>query len=364
MASSNKNLSDPELTAQFDARIAAEAKALAATGRPDVDDALRAFREKRPGHVLNMRQRRWWPATAAAAIILIGVATFIITHPSTKTGQAKWLITDAGATGRIQTLPDGSSVRLSPQASMSYPAKFLTDRQVRLSGDAFFTVAHDAANPFRVQAKDITITVLGTSFSIVARAGQTEVAVAEGLVEVARKQQRIRLARREKLLVPSDTGAWQKLTDTVITPASVQPKSILRPVVPKPSLSALPLKKSIDTLKDDNTVRLNIMRSILDDLVKEHCAPDLESIGSATLDQSGLFVNGVRQPEYLLEKFKEKYLNASGNGYYYGHVQITGRGYFFDKNDLDAPPQRPRPAKFRADSIIKPHPRAVISTWN
>lgn len=357
----------------FDALVTAEARRLADTPRPDVQAALREFREKRislanppatkdPAHVrpnpLRIT-RRFWPAVAAAAIIgiaAVGVVTQYPArqvHPLNNTSSnnsfsataTSWLTITATKPGHTATLPDGSTVQLASQSSISYPANFTTDRQTRLSGDASFAVTHNPANPFRVQTKDLTITVLGTSFSITTIPGQTNIAVKEGLIEVTRNQHHIRIAAHEALTIPHDTGTWQKFGDTTIksSPAA------------KPPSAAQPAKFISDD--DEANSRINAMRSILTELVSAHCVPDQESIVSATLTPEALIVNDIVQPNYLFEKFKAKYLDNSGNGYFYGSVHITGRGYFFNKADLDAPPHRPRDPKARYDSLAKPHPR-------
>ena len=70
---------------------------------------------------------------------------------------------------RAITLPDGSTVRLSPGSRLYYPDKLLTStrrREVYLDGGAFFDIAHNAAYPFYVYTHSIVTKVLGTSFSI------------------------------------------------------------------------------------------------------------------------------------------------------------------------------------------------------
>jgi len=371
MASSHKDLPDQA----FDALVTAEARRLADTSRPDVQAALREFRERRnnpPARIVPIR--RFWPAVAAASIVVVAAIVVVTVNTSPATG---WLTVSATAPGHTETLPDGSAIQLASQSSISYPANFPSDREVRPSGDASFIVTHNPANPFRVQTKDLTITVLGTSFSITTIPGQTKVAVKEGLIEVTRNQHRIRVAAHEALAIPQDTGSWQKFGDTTIKPApaspagpgaSVQPstphvsplKDTLKPSTSvKPSSSAQPAK----AITDDEEINSHFtaMRSILADLVADHCVPDRDHIISATLTPEALIVNDIVQPNSLFEKFKAKYLDNSGNGYFYGSVHITGRGYFFDKTELDNPPRRREP-KTRYDSLLSPHPNPAIRT--
>ena len=100
-----------------------------------------------------------------------------------------WLVgTNATASALPLALADGSRVTLQPGSSLRYPARFGPGQQrvVELQGEAFFAVFHDASRPFRVLTDKLETTVLGTSFTVRAVAGQPEatVAVRTGRVRV------------------------------------------------------------------------------------------------------------------------------------------------------------------------------------
>ena len=64
-------------------------------------------------------------------------------------------------------LSDGTRVFLNAGSKLYFPAEFSTNhREVRLEGEAFFDVAHDAKKPFRIAIEDQRIEVLGTSFNV------------------------------------------------------------------------------------------------------------------------------------------------------------------------------------------------------
>ena len=66
-------------------------------------------------------------------------------------------------------LPDGSEVWLSNGSKIMYPDFFSGDtRIVKLEGEAYFKVTHDAEKPFIVNVGEQRIRVLGTEFSVVA----------------------------------------------------------------------------------------------------------------------------------------------------------------------------------------------------
>lgn len=65
------------------------------------------------------------------------------------------------------TLADGTKVWLNAASSIRYPVTFNGDqREVEITGEAYFEVAHNAAKPFRVSANGQTIQVLGTHFNV------------------------------------------------------------------------------------------------------------------------------------------------------------------------------------------------------
>ncbi|MBC9929250.1 FecR domain-containing protein [Chitinophaga qingshengii] len=67
------------------------------------------------------------------------------------------------------TLSDGSRVWLNAGSSIRFPATFNgQEREVELTGEAYFEVAKDAAHIFRVSVNGTQVEVLGTSFNIMA----------------------------------------------------------------------------------------------------------------------------------------------------------------------------------------------------
>lgn len=89
---------------------------------------------------------------------------------------------------RAQTvLPDGSKVWLNASSKLVYHNSFWSsDRQVDLSGEAYFEVAHDKHAPFIVNSKQIKTCVLGTKFNVRAREEENRVVTTllQGLVRV------------------------------------------------------------------------------------------------------------------------------------------------------------------------------------
>lgn len=64
-------------------------------------------------------------------------------------------------------LADGSRVWLNASSSIRFPADFRDSvREVEITGEAYFEVAHNPAKPFKVKINNTSIRVLGTHFNI------------------------------------------------------------------------------------------------------------------------------------------------------------------------------------------------------
>lgn len=86
-------------------------------------------------------------------------------------------------------LPDGTSVWLNSASSLKFSTTFKSQhkREVELTGEAYFEVAHDKRKPFVVISKGQEIEVLGTHFNVNSYADEPEVktTLLEGSVRVS-----------------------------------------------------------------------------------------------------------------------------------------------------------------------------------
>jgi ferric-dicitrate binding protein FerR (iron transport regulator) len=93
-------------------------------------------------------------------------------------------------TGGFYTLvlPDKSKVWLNAESSISYPTAFTgPERRVKVTGEAYFEVAKNAAMPFVVSVHDMQVKVLGTHFNVNGYGDleQMRTTLLEGRVEVS-----------------------------------------------------------------------------------------------------------------------------------------------------------------------------------
>ncbi len=116
--------------------------------------------------------------TRAAAILflpLLAVMTFTLTQPnfdlrtfSSIPIDSIEIIAPAGSRTFVQ-LDDGSEVYLNHGSKLKYPHKFVgSTREVRLTGEGYFTVAHNPENPFIVRARNVNVRAVGTEFNVYA----------------------------------------------------------------------------------------------------------------------------------------------------------------------------------------------------
>jgi len=87
-------------------------------------------------------------------------------------------------------LPDGTSVLLNVESSISFPSAFVAKtREVKLSGEGYFEVKHDGEHPFIVHAAQSDIRVLGTHFNVRAYKSDriSKITLTQGKVDVSGK---------------------------------------------------------------------------------------------------------------------------------------------------------------------------------
>ncbi len=111
------------------------------------------------------------------------------------TATASYNILRTPVGGQYQlTLPDGSKVWLNASSSLRFPTAFnSSERNVELTGEAYFEVAKHAGMPFKVVANDVTIEILGTHFNVNAYADEQHIATSllEGAVKVHHRDQAV-----------------------------------------------------------------------------------------------------------------------------------------------------------------------------
>lgn len=120
-------------------------------------------------------------AAAIAALIGVGIILFQVNKPQSAA------IVRAEQQTVLDTLPDGSKAFLNKNTTLAYTYDSRKKmRVVKLSGESFFEVKHEIDRHFVIEASDLRIEDIGTSFNVKAypESDTVEVAVQEGEVHM------------------------------------------------------------------------------------------------------------------------------------------------------------------------------------
>lgn len=185
---------------------------------------------------MNSYKKLRWIAAIFLGLLLVAGGTYYFNWQNAEVAIA----TNYGEMKTID-LPDGSSVILNAHSSIRYLKHWRNDRprKVNLQGEAFFKVNHLNKNPgkikeserFIVTTADLNVEVLGTTFDVKSRHGQTDVILESGKVRVAfnqGKQKDVTMIPGEMITYSSSTHAlYRTVTEPAVETAWIDKKLIL-----------------------------------------------------------------------------------------------------------------------------------------
>ncbi len=197
--------------------------------------------------------KRWLQIAAVAFVSMVFGAIgyyFINTNVSsyTPTAQTIEYVAPLGSRSYVK-LNDGSKVWLNSGTTIKYTNDFGSDnRNIELSGEAFFEVAKNKNLPFKVNTGEISVTALGTKFNVKAYSEEKtiETTLLEGSVklesDVVKLKENLVLKRNEKAVFTKKDQSINIQNNT--TPnqeektASVKPSmQIIQSIDPEPIVS-------------------------------------------------------------------------------------------------------------------------------
>ncbi len=158
---------------------------LSETPDTETEESLKALNARIDAMQRNARKerlRRWlYPAAAAVAVILVTIAvTFTFTY-----GDSVQRYANTGEVAVMVRLPDGTQVWINPGTELTFDRKFNAgERNVSLTGEAYFDVAHNPEVPFIVTTESFRVKVLGTVFNVksMPEDARPEVSLAQGSI--------------------------------------------------------------------------------------------------------------------------------------------------------------------------------------
>lgn len=182
----------------------------AAIQREDVSSESKYQIQKR-----KIRSSYMWRGIAAALVLLVASVYIFINMDNSKeqlVAQSIQSVKKSLPTGQKMKifLPDGSTVWLNAESSITYPERFDDEnRIVTLTGEAFFDVNKDPLKPFIVKTQNMDITVLGTKFNVNNYQGEvTDVALESGkvMISAGSKKTKYLLAPGEGISINGKSG--------------------------------------------------------------------------------------------------------------------------------------------------------------
>ena len=140
-----------------------------------------------PRTQLRLKLKKYYYRAAAVLLIpLLIYSTYSgFFKASPKLYSSVEIVSPLGARTKFE-LPDGTKGCLNSGSTLSYKTGFLQERNVHLTGEAWFDVAHQDKAPFNVYTKHLLIEDLGTQFNVAAYSEDetTEVVLQQGKVKV------------------------------------------------------------------------------------------------------------------------------------------------------------------------------------
>lgn len=166
----------------------------------------------------NKLKNLWKFYSRVAAILLLPIVLFSVYNSrnnDVKNNSAQWVEIHSPYGARTQfSLPDGSTGWLNSGSIIRYPVRFNSERTVTLNGEAYFDVVKNPDSPFIVDANQMKVKVLGTSFNVVSydRDSISEVIVSSGKVEVSSAGQLLasKLLPSERLVLNRSKNRFSK----------------------------------------------------------------------------------------------------------------------------------------------------------
>lgn len=221
--------------------------------------------ETKISFVLNWRKQGLQIAASVIIILLTSISILLYSNNREMSELGKRnVVVKVGKGERVSvTLPDGTSVRLNSESTLSYQQDFgLNDRYVFLTGEGFFDVVKNEGKKFIVNTHFLDIQVLGTAFNVYTyeKADSVEMTLVKGNVLVTAltpPYQTFHVNPNEKVVYNKKTGNMRiEASPSQIETAWISNELIFNSIALKDVLKRLERKYSV-TFRVDNETPLN-----------------------------------------------------------------------------------------------------------
>ncbi|MEY8760484.1 FecR family protein [Chryseobacterium tongliaoense] len=128
-------------------------------------------------------KKLYW--AAAVLIPLFSLFALFKMTTTSETGVDKKYVYETLENGKSFKLPDGSQVELRPYSKLTLNKNFgEKSREMVFTGQGKFSVAKDKTRPFRINAGEFNVQVLGTQFFLDQKSEEKKVELFEGKVKI------------------------------------------------------------------------------------------------------------------------------------------------------------------------------------
>lgn len=183
-----------------------ETSTAACVTEEEINKAFETFQRKLDSYQLEEQPKRLFLmrrfslsskiAASIAMLFICGTSAYYVgksvgTSESVATVVTQTVVMNQALMGKESKgaliLPDGTKVWLNAGSMLTYPSKFAaSNRQVSLTGEAYFEVVKDEKKPFHVATAGMDVKVLGTVFDVQSNTDKhiAEAVLLSGKVEV------------------------------------------------------------------------------------------------------------------------------------------------------------------------------------
>ncbi|BAV06021.1 FecR family protein [Filimonas lacunae] len=174
-----------------------------------------------PEVVVMSRSQRIVRRMAAAAVLLAAIAGAYyllrwknVREQTQLAYQGYDSIVNTTGAPRLVQLPDATKVWLNKRTTLYISTAYARQRQVKLTGEAYFDVVKNAGNPLLIQTGTIRTTVLGTAFNVDnSSRNAVRISLVQGRVQVSKQD----ATATPVLLLPGETATGAQQADSIST---------------------------------------------------------------------------------------------------------------------------------------------------
>jgi ferric-dicitrate binding protein FerR (iron transport regulator) len=208
------------------------------------------------GHLVAQRKLKVYTwGLRAAALLVIALVTSSIFYVRTKQNHLaqhrNTITTPFGAKTKV-TLPDSTIIWLNAGSSLEYSNGFGSrNREVHLTGEAFFDVFHNPSIQFQVKTSELIIKSYGTAFNVKSYPdeGTIETTLIEGSIGITRTSFQDK-KKDEVIMEPNQRVVYYRKTKTMKSAQSgeeAEEKSASSAPEPNQQKTTYLISKGIDT---------------------------------------------------------------------------------------------------------------------